>query len=177
MSELYHYGIPGMKWGVKRFKSSSGKYTSTGRKKYIESKTKGIRGKQAKQQAAKKAGAKYDKVAKKTNDRLADNDKRVKEWGAGQVKFANKAHMAVYTATGLSVARSILKSGAANLRVMKNSPGVTQGEIKAKAALTLIGMGAVVGTTAYINKRLHQDIVDTNNYEKRQSTKKKKRKK
>ena len=60
---------------------------------------------------------------------------------------------------------------------MKNSPGVTQGEIKAKAALTLIGMGAVVGTTAYINKRLHQDIVDTNNYEKRQSTKKKKRKK
>ena len=175
-NELYHYGIPGMRWGVRKFQSSNGKYTSTGRKKYIDSKTKNITDKNARLKATKKAGAKYDKVADKTNKRLADNDRRVKEYGAGSVKFANKAHMAVYAMTGASIARSIIKDGASKLRVMKNTPGVAQGEIKAKAALTLIGAGAVIGTTAYINSKLRQDIIDTNNYSKRQSAKKKKKK-
>ena len=174
-NELYHFGIPGMKWGVRRYQSNSGKYTSTGRKKYIAEKTKNIINKQSREQAVKKAGAKYDKVANKVNKRLADNDKRVKDYGKDMVKFSNAAHMAVYTATGLSITRSIIKSGAANLRIMKNTPGVSQGQIKTKAVLTLIGATSALAGTAYINKKLHQDIVDTNNYDKRQSSKKKKK--
>ena len=33
-SELYHYGIKGMKWGVRRFQKKDGTLTSSGKKRY-----------------------------------------------------------------------------------------------------------------------------------------------
>ena len=33
-SDLYHHGIKGMKWGVRRFQKEDGSLTSAGRKRY-----------------------------------------------------------------------------------------------------------------------------------------------
>ena len=33
-NELYHYGIPGMKWGVRRYANKNGKLNAEGRKRY-----------------------------------------------------------------------------------------------------------------------------------------------
>ena len=34
MTELYHYGIKGQKWGVRRYQNEDGSYTAEGRKRY-----------------------------------------------------------------------------------------------------------------------------------------------
>lgn len=33
-NELYHYGVPGMKWGVRRYQNKDGSLTSSGKKRY-----------------------------------------------------------------------------------------------------------------------------------------------
>ena len=34
--ELYHYGVKGMKWGVRRYQNKDGSLTSKGKKRYEE---------------------------------------------------------------------------------------------------------------------------------------------
>lgn len=38
--ELYHYGIKGMKWGVRRYQNYDGTYTQRGLKRYYDDVTK-----------------------------------------------------------------------------------------------------------------------------------------
>ena len=36
--ELYHYGVKGMKWGIRRYQNKDGTLTSKGKKRYGKSK-------------------------------------------------------------------------------------------------------------------------------------------
>ena len=36
-NELYHYGVSGQKWGVRRYQNGDGSYTSEGKKRYKKS--------------------------------------------------------------------------------------------------------------------------------------------
>lgn len=42
MTELYHYGVKGMKWGVRRYRNEDGSLTPRGKKKYQGIKDKNI---------------------------------------------------------------------------------------------------------------------------------------
>lgn len=63
--DLYHHGITGMKWGVRRYQNKDGSLTNAGKKRY------GTKANFERVQAAKKAAAKYNSKAAKAR-RKAD---------------------------------------------------------------------------------------------------------
>lgn len=68
-SELYHHGIKGMKWGVRRYQNFDGSYTQAGVKRYQKSMDDYDR----KEETYKMAKASGDKV-KTTNARIEMNN-------------------------------------------------------------------------------------------------------
>lgn len=66
-NELYHYGVKGMKWGVRRYQKYDGSYTKTGVKKFNESLDEYNR-QNDRYKSLKKSGADKSKV---TNARVA----------------------------------------------------------------------------------------------------------
>ena len=62
--ELYHYGVPGMKWGVRRYQNADGSLSAKGKKRI---------------------GKEYEKASKKTMRKLS------KQYNSMYVKSYNKA--------------------------------------------------------------------------------------
>lgn len=66
-NELYHYGVPGMKWGVRRYQNYDGSYTKAGMKRFNES-LKTYDKENNRYKTLKKSGADKSKI---TNARVA----------------------------------------------------------------------------------------------------------
>ena len=63
--ELYHYGVPGMKWGVRRYQNPDGTLTEAGRKRQARVYTKALN--------------KLDKLSSKQNSIYIENDYRMRK--------------------------------------------------------------------------------------------------
>lgn len=102
--ELYHWGIKGMKWGIRRYQNSDGSLTAAGRKrytnsdgtfnkkgeKYIAKETGRLKSEKTKLENQKKVNAQLDELAKmrKSNQDLEDeiNGKKKVETEASDSK-------------------------------------------------------------------------------------------
>ena len=76
--ELYHYGVKGMKWGVRRYQNYDGSYTKAGVKRFNESLDKyektNTRYKNAKKSGSSKTEVTNARLARKQAKRVLDKD-------------------------------------------------------------------------------------------------------
>ncbi len=72
-NELYHHGIKGMKWGVRRFQNPDGTLTEAGKRRQAKQEARDAK---AKAKAARKNKRKYD-LSKLSDEELAKRTARV----------------------------------------------------------------------------------------------------
>ena len=123
MGELYHFGIPGMKWGQRRYQNYDGSLTSAGKARYgIGDRIKQYRANQKRKQALKKArqtrelkkaraeGMRSEQWKDYSNDDLkkynerAELEKRATEYRLEKINRAKKYADTVlgYASTGIN---------------------------------------------------------------------------
>lgn len=118
-NDLYHFGIPGMRWGIRRFRASDGTYTAAGRARYHQAK--------AEYKSAKKSGdyVKAGVAKRKVEEAYRDfkkgkvMDKGAKLYKKGlvvdnldrKVGVARKVQKALLTVGGLGAAYAYKKTG------------------------------------------------------------------
>ena len=172
--ELYHHGILGMKWGVRRYQNKDGSYTSAGRKRYISDKTKGITDKTKRRKVAIEAGKKYDKVKTKQDKLINDNNDRVKTYGVKQVKRSNTIRAVLNTYSTYKLMQAVTKIGGNACRTYKNTGQYGKAKLAASAALA--GIGTLAVASIRNNAAYAKDNRLADQYEERKAAAKKKKK-
>lgn len=125
-NELQHFGVKGMKWGVRRYENKDGSLTPAGRKRYNDDGTK----KTHKQKKAYKAEVKVAKKQAKKDEKEAKKLNATK----GQVRTR-----AVLKAVGTY---AISQSGAAKLAINGQGPAAAAlGAIGTTKALQILYQG------------------------------------
>lgn len=75
-NELYHFGVPGMKWGVRRYQNADGSLTSAGKKRYGH---------------LQKSNDKHEYIKKGSNSERRTYEKITNARGQNVKKLASKA--------------------------------------------------------------------------------------
>lgn len=85
-SELYHFGVSGMKWGVRRYQNEDGSLTDAGRKHYNRTYSRNVKALKRKQQKITKLGYKSDKYQLKSDKAFEKSYRTVSEKRSDKLK-------------------------------------------------------------------------------------------
>lgn len=157
-NELYHHGIMGMKWGVRRYQNFDGSYTKEGLKRYRSSE-ENYNKKKAEYKTIRKdkTASRYTKKMAKANvkeskldlqkkynqlkwDKLGDKGKAKYKKGM-RIRYNNKMLKGVSTASGIATAGAYYLYAAGKIS-QKDFMKVLAAS--AAADLGTLGVGAVV---------------------------------
>ena len=152
-SYLYHYGIAGQKWGIRRFQNEDGTLTEEGKRRYEQYNL--LTDKQKKIFDNKMSDRQRDRIMKKLGEG--------KSWSKGIWEVGNeekRKRLAVASVAALAgtylllpehtqkIIKSVIKSsGKALFRTVKNSNAVQRGSLWLKKMATrrdMVKKGAVV---------------------------------
>lgn len=107
--ELYHHGIKGQRWGIRRFQNEDGSLTAAGRERYEKLSSSEI-GKLEKRKA--KLSARYDKAKEKGNTKKMESFKNAKELTEKEIEVVKNYKLSDFnrerTDLGNRVAKSVI---------------------------------------------------------------------
>ena len=112
--ELYHWGIKGMKWGVRRYQNKDGTLTAEGKKRYIsdhEDYTRAHTQKNVREMSDSELNARINRLQK---------ERQYAQLTASPSKIQKAIKVAATTATALGTITTLYNNGSAVMKLGKN---------------------------------------------------------
>lgn len=135
--ELYHHGIKGQRWGIRRFQNEDGSYTAAGRKRYGYGSITGMDREY------------HSKATKKYESRYGKNSAQAKASRELDRKITEKRRDEAEFETGKSFVKNLLIGSSMNKTyTMARAAGMDRGEAIARSILDINGGTVVAGLVA-----------------------------